>query len=206
MMASRRRAREIEALPLNHRRRLVGLIIPLFNLPVLLLTFYSMTVKLLSGVSPLSHDFLGDAALFLLTLSVALLLLWKAPIYSSTYGLGGEGLILRRFPRGESLIPYSSIERVEVYLRRGRLKEIPDRAVKYAKSFVTLLREAGYRLRDYTNSDEVVILLLTRGKEVYLISPRDPKDFTNQLRRRVGRLPVRWIELMRRGKRERTYR
>jgi hypothetical protein len=163
-----------------------------------------MAVKLLLGVPPFSHDFLGDAALFLLTLCVALVLLWKAPIYGSTYGLGVEGVILQRFPRGESLIPYSSLEKVEVYLRRGSLKEIPDRAVRYAKSSVTLLREAGYRLKDYTNSDEVVVLLLTRGKEVYLISPRDPNDLINQLRKRVGRLPVRWIELTRRGKRERA--
>jgi len=205
MMSSRGEI-EVEALPLNRRRRAIGLLIPLFNLPVMLLTLYSMAARLLAGASPLSQDFLGDAALFLLTLSITLFLLWKAPIYSSAYKLGEEGVTLRRFPKGEAHIPYGSLERAEVYIRRERLDAIPDRAVEYARSSVTLLRDAGYRLRDYTNSDEVVVLLLTKGGEAYLLSPRDPKDFINQLRRRERRIPVRWIELTRRGRRERAYR
>ena len=197
---------EVEALPLSRRRKLIGLILPLLNIPILALTLYSMVIRLMAGAPPISEDFLGDLALFLLTLFVALLLLWRAPIYSSSYKLGGEGVIIERFPKGETLIPYDAIERAEVYIRRERLERIPSKAVEYAKSSVALLREAGYKLRDYTNSDEVVVLLLTKGEEAYLLSPRDPRGFLNQLRRRVGRMPIRWIELTRRGKREKTYR
>jgi len=197
---------EVEALPLSRRRRIVGLILPIFNIPILALTLYSMVAKLEAGIPPLSESFLGDLALLLLTLSVMLLLLLRAPIYSSSYRLSGEGVVVRRFPRGEILIPYSSIERSEVYIRREKLDRIPGRAVEYAKSSVTLLREAGYKLRDYTNSDEIVVLLLTRGDEAYLLSPRDPRGFLSQLRRRVERMPIRWIELTRRGRREKTYR
>ena len=197
---------EVEALPLSRRRRIIGLILPIFNIPILALTLYSMVAKLETGIPPLSESFLGDLALFLLTFSVMLLLLLRAPIYSSSYRLSGEGVVVRRFPRGEILIPYSSIERAEVYIRREKLDRIPGRAVEYAKSSVTLLREAGYKLRDYTNSDEIVVLLLTKGDEAYLLSPRDPRGFLSQLRRRVGRMPIRWIELTRRGRREKTYR
>ena len=197
---------EVEALPLSRRRRIIGLILPIFNIPILALTLYSIVAKLEAGIPPLSESFLGDLALFLLTLSVMILLLLRAPIYSSSYRLSGEGVVVRRFPRGEILIPYSSIERAEVYIRREKLDRIPSKAVEYAKSSVTLLREAGYKLRDYTNSDEIVVLLLTRGDEAYLLSPRDPRGFLSQLRRRVGRMPIRWIELTRRGRREKTYR
>ncbi len=197
---------EVEALPLSRRRRIVGLILPIFNIPILALTLYTMVAKLEAGIPPLSESFLGDLALFLHTLSVMLLLLLRAPIYSSSYRLSGEGVVVRRFPRGETFIPYSSIERAEVYIRREKLDRIPGKAVEYAKSSVTLLREAGYKLRDYTNSDEIVVLLLTRGDEAYLLSPRDPRGFLSQLRRRVERMPIRWIELTRRGRREKTYR
>jgi len=197
---------EVEALPLSRRRKLVGLILPLLNIPILALTFYSMVLRLMAGTPFISEDFLGDLALFLLTLSVALLLLWRAPIYSSSYKLGGEGVILERFLKGKTIIPYDAIERAEVYIRRERLEKIPDKAIEYAKSSVALLKEAGYKLRDYTNSDEVVVLLLTKGDEAYLLSPRDPRGFLNQLRKRLGKMSIRWIELTRRGKREKTYR
>lgn len=115
-----------------------------------------------------------------------------------------EGVILRRFPRWERLLPYGSIERVEVYLRRESQKRIPDRAVKQVRSSIISLRDAGYKLRDYTNSDEVVVLLLMRDNDAYLILPKNHEDLIKCLRRRVKKLPVRWMELTRRERKKRN--
>lgn len=181
---------------------ILGYMIPLLNLPLLGLKAYQTYVHLSSGMPINSIEFFNDVVLLGLSFSLGFILPWWAPIYESRYEVTGEGVAVKRLFRSKVTIPYSSIARAEIYVRKQPMREVSKEALRYAKGSVQALRRSGFKFSDYTNSEEAIVLLLTE-KRVYMLSPVDPQSFIKRLRRRVKRLPVKLVELTSRGKRVR---
>ena len=192
------------ALPLSRRRRLLGYMIPLLNLPLFTLKIYQTWVHLSSGVPVNSLEFFNDIVLLGLTFSLGLILPWWAPIYESRYGLTQEGVTIKRPLRGSTVIPYKSIIRSEIYIKKQPTRDVSKEAIRYSKAAVEDLRRSGFKFSDYTNAEESIVLLLTE-KRVYMLSPDKPKSFIKKLRRRVPKLSVRLVELTSKGKRVRDF-
>jgi len=197
-----RREELVPALLLSRRRRFLGYIIPLLNIPLFAFEAYLTYVHLSSGMPVSSPEFLNDLLLLGLTLCLGLILPWWAPIYASRYRLTGDGVIIERFLRGSATIPCASIVRVEVYLKREPRGEVTKEAIRYARDAVEAMRKGGLKVSDYTNAEEAIVLLLT-NRRVYMLSPESPKSLIKRLRHRVPRLPVRLVELTSKGKRVR---
>lgn len=176
--------------------------IPLLNLPIFSLNAYQAYVRLSAGMPVNSPEFFNDIIILGLSLSLGLFLPWWAPVYESRYGLTREGVTINRLLRGEVTIPYKSIVRAEIYLREQSTGEISKETLRHAKEAVGALRSSGFKFSDYTNSEEVIVFLLTE-RRIYMLSPEKPRSFIKRVRRRVERLPVKLVELTSRGKRER---
>jgi len=189
----------VPALPLSRRRRLLGYIIPLLNLPLFSLKAYQTYIHLSSGMPINSLEFFNDILLMGLSLSLGLILPLWAPVYESRYGLTREGVTITRLLRRAVTIPYKSLVRAEIYVRKQPTEGIPKEALRFAKDAVGALRRSGFKFSDYTNAEEAIVLLLTE-RRVYMLSPENPKSFIKRLRRRVQRLPVRLVELTTKGK------
>ncbi len=192
----------VPALPLTRRRRTLGYVVPLLNLPLSALQAYQTYVHLMSGVPVASLEFLNDVFLLAVTLSLGIILPWWAPVYPSSYRLTRKGVVISRFLRGSVTLPYRSIMRAEVYVRRQPAGEVSKEAVSFARESVEALRRSGFKLSDYTNAEDAIVLLLTE-RRIYMLSPEKPQSFIKRLRRRVPKLPVRLVELTARGKRVR---
>jgi len=192
----------VAAIPLNRRRRLLGYLIPLMNLPLFSLKAYQTYGRISAGMSLNSPEFFNDIIILGLSLSLGLLLPWWAPIYESRYGLTREGVTIKRLLRGRVTIPYKSIARSEVYLRNRSNGEVSKEALRYGKESVATLRSSGFKFSDFTNSEEVIVLLITE-RRIYMLSPEDPRAFLKRVRRRVEKLPIKLVELTSKGKRVR---
>ncbi len=190
------------ALPLSRRRRLLGYMIPLLNLPLFSLKAYQTYVHLSSGMPVNSPEFFNDIIILGLSLSLGLLLPWWAPVYESRYWLTREGVTIKRLLRSAVTISYKSIVRAEIYIREQSTGEVSKEAVRYAKEAVGALKRSGFKFSDYTNAEESIVLLLTE-RRVYMLSPENPRPFIKRVRRRVQRLPVKLVELTSKGKRVR---
>ena len=70
--------------------------------------------------------------------------------------------------RKDVLIPYKSIDRAEGYLRVD--DEIDEAAKKYATDQAETLRKSGFKFKDYTNSDQIILNLFVE-KNIYMLSP-----------------------------------
>jgi hypothetical protein len=190
----------VPALKLQNRRRLLGYLVPLINLPLLLVKAQEIYTSASSGLQWNTPEFLNDIFLLLLGLGVVLLLPSFAPVYASSYALTGTGLKISRFMKRKVTLPYPGIERIELHLRDEKRGEPSQEALKYSRDSINQLRKAGFKFADYTNDEANVTLLFSENK-VYMISPAYPKVFANKLRKRIGRLPVRIVHLTPRGKR-----
>ena len=191
----------VPALKLNSRRRIMGYAVPLLNLPLGILKAYEIYLGLQAGLPMNTPEFLNDIILLSLSLGITLLIPSYAPMYTSRYTLTGACLRISRILKRTATIPYTSIERMELYIRDEKRGKPSEEAVQYAKDAIITMRRAGFKFHDYTNAEENIALIFGEANRVYMISPAYPKAFAQKLRKKVGRLPVRTVELTPRGKR-----
>lgn len=191
-------ADDIPSLPLVQRRKLLGYMIPAFNLPLFLYNVYQIAVHfqegMLIGSQMFWEDFIVIVSTGFLTYSIPKFF----PVYASRYSHKSDGLSIKRLLHKEVFIPYKSIDRVEVYLRED--KEISQRATEYATEQSSILRKSGFKFKDYTNSD-VTIMNLFVEKDIYMLSPEKPKALLKELKRKNKKLSARIVELTSRGQR-----
>lgn len=184
--------------PLMMRRRILGYLIPGLNLPLFLWNFYQMIVNLQAGLSIGSTEFMEEVLVCGMSLGLAILIPRVFPVYESKYSLDKEGLIISRFMKGKSTLPYKSIDRVEVFIRVD--ENISQESRDYAMDTSSNLRKSGFSFKDYTNSEGTIVNLFV-GKNIYMISPAKPKTLLKDLKRRNSKLTARIAELTKRGKR-----
>jgi len=194
---SEAQAEEVPALPLATRRKALGILIPLINMPLFALNLYETIVMAFAGTPLNSLDFLNSVVFTFICLGLSLLLPWWTPVYQSRYSLDGSGLRINRFLKKTLVIPYKRIERAEVYIREeGKISEEAD---KYAKDSAANLRKTGFKFNDYTNAESNIVLLIS-GNKIYMMSPEKPKSFIKSLKKRAPKLTVKLVELNERGK------
>jgi hypothetical protein len=188
---------EVPSPPLITKRRLLGYMIPAFNLPLFAWNLSSLAAKVQGGMNMNSVAFLEELLVTLSSLVLTLLLPRFFPVYTSRYRLEPGGLTVSRFLKGSKTLPYREIDRAEVYIRVD--EEISSEAKNYAMDQSASLRKSGFKFQDYTN-DESTIMNLFLEKEIIMISPSKPRSLLKELKRRNRRLTARIVELTRRGK------
>lgn len=191
-------ADEIPSLPLVQRRKLLGYMIPAFNLPLFLYNLYSIVVHFQEGMTIGSQMFYEDAIVLVLTAFLTYSIPKFFPVYASKYSHKSDGISITRLLHKEVFLPYKSIDRAEVYLRTD--EEISQKATEYATEQSKVLRNSGFKFKDYTNSD-VIILNLFVEKDIYMLSPEKPKALLKELKRKNKKLSARIVELTKRGQR-----
>ncbi len=189
---------EVPTMPLAMRRRLLGYMIPAFNLPLFAWNLYQTYLKVQEGMSLNSSEFLNEVIVILSALGLALLVPMFFPVYSSRYTLTSEGIKITRFLKKTQVIPYKSITRAEVYIRVD--EEISKESKEYAMDQSANLRKSGFKFKDFTN-DEDTIMNLYVDMDIFMISPSKPKTLLKELKGRNSKLSARIVELTKRGKR-----
>ena len=189
---------DILSLPLMQRRRILGYAIPAVNLPLFLYNFYVIAIHFQEGMPIGSSMFWEDLIVLFLTAFLTYYIPQFFPVYFSKYSHTKEGLSIKRLIRKDVIIPYRAIDRAEVYLRVDA--EIDEKAKKYATSQAETLRKSGFKFKDYTNSDQIILNIFVE-KNIYMLSPSKPKALLKELKRRNKKLSARIVELTRRGKR-----
>lgn len=189
---------DILSLPLMQRRRILGYAIPAVNLPLFLYNFYVIAIHFQEGMPIGSSMFWEDLIVLFLTAFLTYYIPQFFPVYFSKYSHTKEGLSIKRLIRKDVIIPYRAIDRAEVYLRVDA--EIDEEAKKYATSQAETLRKSGFKFKDYTNSDQIILNIFVE-KNIYMLSPSKPKALLKELKRRNKKLSARIVELTRRGKR-----
>lgn len=188
----------VEALPLVRKRRLLGILIPAINGPLFLINLYQTYSHLAQGMQLNTLAFLNDLFFLAITLGMSLVFPIWVPVYESKYRMEEDAFVITRLLRAKKKIPYRDIKRAEVYIRTG--EEISEDALKYAKASAEKLRTSGFKFKDYTNSEESIVMLIAVDK-VYLISPAKPKNVIKRLKgRKTGKFTVKIVELTSRGK------
>jgi hypothetical protein len=188
----------IPSLPIMQRRRLLGYAIPAVNIPLFLYNIYQIVLHFQDGMTIGSSLFWEDFVVLILTAFLTYYIPQFFPVYVSKYGHKKEGISITRLLRKDVLIPYKTIDRAEVYLRVD--DEIDEEAKKYATGQAEILRKSGFKFKDYTNSDQIILNLFVE-KDIYMLSPSKPKVLLKELKRRNKKLSARIVELTRRGKR-----
>jgi hypothetical protein len=194
------REEAVPVLELVSRRRYLGYVILLLNLPLLVWNAYGFALDLSTGLQWNSSDFLANAIIIATSLAMTFILPFMIPVFKSRYWLTDDGIKISRFFRGTVNVPYSSIARAEIYVKIQREGKPSSEAMQYAKEAASQLRKGGFKFTDYTNDDTTIVLLISE-RRVYLLSPKYPKAFVQKLRKRVGKLPVKMVELTHMGKR-----
>jgi len=187
----------IEALPLIRKRRVLGIIVPLFNIPFFTITSYQTALLIIGGMPLNSEEVITSVIALIASLGVGLFLPWWSPVYASSYTLEATGLKIKRLLRGTVTLPYKDIARAEVYIRE--LGDISEDALNYTKDASAQLRKLGFSFVDFTN-DEANIVILMVGRKVYMISPAKPRAFLKSLKRRAPKLTAKIVELNAKGK------
>jgi hypothetical protein len=195
------REEEIPSLPLQTRRRVLGYIVPLISLPVITWKAYSISL-LLSQPNPQlsSQEFLNDLVSISFALVLLLLIPRRSPLYTNRYWLTPNGLKITRTFKAANTLPYDIIERLEFFIRDERQGEPSKEALQYARDSVNERRKAGFKFVDYTN-DETKIALIYTGDKIYMVTPANPRAFSQRLVKRVNRLSIRTVTLTPRGAR-----
>ncbi len=192
----------VPALPLIRRRKYLGYIVFAVNLPLLIWKAYEVALSLSTGAQWNSPDMLSDAILIASSLALTVVFPRWLPMYTSRYWLTDTGIKVSRFLKSTVTVPYASIARAEIYIKPQKGGKASKEALQHAKENADALRKSGFKFVDYTNDDDAMILLISRDR-VYMLSPAYPKAFAQKLRKRIGTLPVKMIELTSRGKRTR---
>lgn len=191
-------ADEIPSLPLVQRRKLLGYMIPAFNLPLFMYNVYTIVVHFQEGMLIGSQMFYEDAVVLVLTAFLTYSIPKFFPVYASRYSHKSDGISIKRLLHKEIFLPYKSIDRAEVYLRTD--EDISQKSTEYATEQSSVLRKSGFKFKDYTNSD-VTILNLFVEKDIYMLSPEKPKSLLKELKRKNKKLSARIVELTKRGPR-----
>jgi hypothetical protein len=187
----------VEALPLISKRRMLGIVIPVINIPFFVFNGYQVLSLYLSGAPTNSEDFVSNVIVSVTSLVLGFILPWWIPVYTSKYMLEGRGLRISRLFRRSVLLPYREIPRAEVYIREPG--EIPEDALSYTKDAAERLRKTGFSFVDFTNSEANIVLLMS-GRKIYMISPAKPKAFLKSLKKRAPKLTAKIVELSVSGK------
>lgn len=198
------RGEAVPALRLIGRRRFLGYFIFLVNLPVMAWNAYKVALDLSAGMQLSSPDLLNELVLLASSFCLSFVLPWWLPVFTSKYWFTGDGVKISRFFKGTVTMPYSAIARAEVYVKDERKGKASQEAMRYAKESASALRKSGFKFADYTNDDSTIVLLVGE-KSVYLLSPKYPKAFVQKLRKRVGKLPAKMVELTPKGQRVRNF-
>ena len=194
------REEAVPVLELVSRRRYLGYVILLLNLPLLVWNAYGFALDLSTGMRWNSSDFIANAIIIATSLAMTFILPFMIPVFKSRYWLTSDGIKISRFFRGTANVPYSTIARAEIYVKIQREGKPSSEVMQYAKEAASQLRKGGSKFTDYTNDDTTIVLLISE-RRVYLLSPMYPKAFVQKLRKRVGKLPVKMVELTNKGKR-----
>ena len=194
------REEAVPALPLIRRRRYLGYFLFLVNVPLFIWKTYEVSLSLSAGAQWSSSDLISDLILLGSSFSLTFIFPRWLPVLASRYWLTNKGVRVSRFLKGTITIPYGTIARAEIYVKDQRKGEISKDAMEYAKESASALRKSGFKFHDYTNDDSTIVLLIGE-KGIYLLSPMYQKTFVQKLRKRVGRLPIKMVELTPRGQR-----
>jgi hypothetical protein len=180
------------------KRRILGILIPLLNVPLFAWNFWQTLLELQGGMRFTDIEFAESLLVLGTTLALSLMIPRVFPVYESKYLLGEADLKLSRFMKGSISLLLKDIERVELFLRVQQ--EISEEAKKYAMDSSAQLRKAGFKFKDYTNSEDIILNIFV-GQNVYMISPKKPKTLIKELKKRNKRLTAKIVELHSRGKR-----
>jgi hypothetical protein len=190
---------EIPAVPLMLRRRLLGYLVPAFNMPLFGWNLYQMLMRVQTGaVNVNSAAFLEELLVTFSALFLSIVIPRFFPVYRSTYRLEDEGLSIVRFLHRRKVLPYREIDRAEVYLRLD--EKISSDAKNYAMDASAGYRKSGFKFKDYTNAEDKIMNLFV-GLDIYMISPEKPKALLKELKTRNRRFTAKIVELTSRGKR-----
>jgi hypothetical protein len=148
---------EVPSPPLMTRRRLLGYMIPAFNIPLFVWNLNTLVGKVQAGMDLNSVAFLEEALVTFSALFLSLLLPRFFPVYTSKYRLEREGLTVSRFLKGRRVLPYGEIDRADVYIRVD--EEISSEAKNYAADQSANLRKSGFKFHDYTNDENTIMNL-----------------------------------------------
>ena len=193
-----RQDEEIPSLPLKTRRKILGYIVPILNLPILAWKVYSIYTDLtLSGLI-FNEDLVNNMITITLALVLLILVPQNSPLYVNQYWFTPIGIKLVRFLKRTKIISYESIYRLDFYIRDERKGKPSSDALQFGRDAVNELRRSGFKFSDYTN-DETVIALLFSDQNVDMITPADPKKFYKTLNKRVKKLSIKTIILAFRG-------
>ena len=191
-------ADEIPSLPLVQRRKLLGYMIPAFNLPLFMYNLYTTAIHFQEGMIIGSAMFCEDAVVLVLTAFLTYSIPKFFPVYASRYEHKSDGVSIKRLLHKEVFLQYKSIDRAEVYLRVD--EEISQKSTDYATEQSTVLRNSGFKFKDYTNSDVTIVNLFVE-KDIYMLSPEKPKALIKELKRKNKKLSARIVELTKRNPR-----
>lgn len=180
------------------RRMLLGYMIPAVNVPLFIYNLYQTYLHYQQDLFVFGTAvFWEDIVVLISTLFLTLAIPRFFPVYLSKYYLKKEGIELKRFLRGNELIPYKDISRIEVYIRVD--EEISKDATEYSTNQSATLRKSGFKFIDYTNAENIIMNIFME-KSIFMLSPAKPKTLLKELKRRNKRLSARIVELTRRGK------
>lgn len=188
----------IPHLPLVPRRKYLGYMIPAFNVPLFLYNVYQMMLHFQDGMAIGSNLFWEDFVVIISTAFLTYSIPKFFPVYTSKYTHKSDGITLNRLLHKEIHIPYKDINRAEVYLRVE--DEISNKSTEYATEQSSTLRKSGFKFKDYTNADNIIMNLFV-GKDIYMLSPEKPKALLKELKRKNKKLSARIVELTKRGPR-----
>lgn len=188
---------EIQSLPLMQRRRLLGYIIPAINMPLFVYNIYQTYNHVLDSIIVSSQIFFKDIIVLALTFFLTIFIPRFFPVYQSKYLMTKDGLVIRRLLRKTVSLKFNTINRVEVYIRVD--EEISKKATQYATDQAALLRKSGFKFKDFTNSEDIIMNIFSQNF-IYMISPSKPRTLLKELKRRNKRLTARIVEMTRRGK------
>lgn len=189
---------EIPSLPLVQRRRILGYMIPAFNIPLFLYNIYQIVIHFQEGMVIGDQLFWEDFIVLILTAFLTYSIPRFFPVYASKYSHSADGILVKRLLRPDVHIPYKSIDRADVYLRVDA--EISKQATEYAQEQSSSLRQSGFKFNDYTNAENKIMNLFVE-KDIYMLSPEKPKALLKELKRKNKRLNARIVELTKRGRR-----
>ena len=189
----------VEALPLVRKRRLLGILIPAINGPLFFINLYQTYSHMAQGMQLNTPQFFNDLIFLAITFGMSVVFPIWIHVYESKYRMEEDAFVITRLLRAKKKIPYRDIKRAEVYIKTG--EEVSEDALKYSKASAEKLRTSGFKFKDYTNSEESIVMLIAED-EVYLISPAKPKNVIKRLKgRKTGKFTVKIVELTSRGKR-----
>ncbi len=195
------RDEEIPSLPLHTQRRLLGYLVPLLSFPILIWKAYSISLILSqTGPQPSGHDLINDVVTISFSLLLLLLIPHYSPLYTNHYWLTPRGLKITRILKGTKVLPYDTIDRLELFIREERQGKPSKEALQYARDHVNGLRKTGSKFIDYTNN-EGKIALIHIGEKIYMITPANPRSFAQKMGKRIRRLSIKTVTLTPKGTR-----